>query len=133
MTDQQRNPTSWVKVWWAFWERKISSPVRKRNAAAAVKTKTYLQKLQYCKCIWYATLTYLVTGSTDVLKCEGSRGCLSCYCWLFEIIKYTRMYEFSVCNWSICQDLLMTIDLKQIKSSNFFCNNISLLLWTILL
>lgn len=38
------------------------------------------------------------------------------------------MYEFSVCNWSICQDLLMTIDLKQIKSSNFFGNNISLLL-----
>ena len=40
MMAQQINRISWVKGWWAFWERRTWSPGRKRNAVDAAETDT---------------------------------------------------------------------------------------------
>ena len=40
MMAQQISRISWVKGWWAFWERRTWSPGRKRNAVDAAETDT---------------------------------------------------------------------------------------------
>ena len=87
MMAQQISRISWVKGWWAFWERRTWSPGRKRNAVDAAETDTawtnwnssWRDWMFSYMCIYY-TCTYIyillyMQSLSQLLNCKNLLLC----------------------------------------------------------